>query len=103
MNTQIKPFSVEEFESILDKMKEIHRKKNHDYSGDEYLSDLTASTRMSIKPWVSCLLRMQQKMGRLENFARKQYLEVKEENMEDTALDLSVYSILLLMLYRKNK
>lgn len=100
MNTLIKPLSVEEFESIVDKMKDLHARKNADYSGDDYLADIRASTRLSIEPWVNCLLRIQQKMGRLENFARTNYFQVKDEKVEDTAIDIAVYSIILLMLYR---
>ena len=94
---------VELFNAIVDDMKDLHFKKNADYSGDDYLSDIKASTRMSIDPWINCLLRMQQKMGRLENFARKNYLQVKEESVEDTLEDLAVYSIIALILYRNKK
>lgn len=96
-------FSVEEFRKIIGEIDRIHFKKNHDYSGGEYLSDLIASRRMGIIPWKNALLRMQQKMSRLESFAKQGEFKVDDEKLEDTCKDLAVYSVLMLMLYKHKK
>lgn len=100
---KVPPFSPEEFESIVSEMVQIHHKKNHDYAGGDYLSDLIASRRMGLLPWKNALLRMQQKMSRMESFCKQNEFEVKDESVEDTLKDMAVYSILCLILYRNKK
>ena len=97
------PFSTEEFAAIMDEMKAIHEKKNNDYSGEDYLSNFTASKRMGITPWKATLFRIQDKVSRLENFCLFDNLKVKEETIEDTLLDLATYTILCLILKKKKK
>ena len=98
-----KKFSPGEFRAIIEEMVYIHEKKNHDYSGGDYLSDLIASRRMGITPWKNALLRMQQKMGRMESFAKQGEFKVSDEKFEDSCKDLAVYSLLMLMLYKYKK
>lgn len=96
-------FGVAEFNKIIEELSYTHNIKNHDYAGDNYLSNLTASERLGMPAWKGCLIRMQDKMSRLENFAVQDELKVKDESVEDTLKDLAVYSILDLILYRKYK
>lgn len=98
-----KPFSVEEFRVIIKEIDSLHYKKNHDYAGGNYLSDLIASSRAGITPWKNALLRLQQKMSRLESFAKQGEFMVDDEKLEDTCKDLAVYSILCLILYKNKK
>lgn len=103
MSKKFKPFTVEEFNSIVTEMAKLHSIKNHDYAGDQYLSNLTASKRMGLPAWKGTLIRIQDKISRLENFAKQDELLVKDESVEDTLKDLAVYSILCLILYRNKK
>jgi len=103
MKQRKEKFNSSMFESIVNNMKAIHKAKNHDYAGENYLSDLTASNRMGVEAWVNVSLRLQQKMSRLENFVKQRKLEVKDEGIEDTLKDLAVYSVLALILYRNKK
>lgn len=98
-----KPFSPQEFNVIVDKLVKVHLAKNHDYAGGDYLSDIMASKRMGITPWKNALLRIQQKMSRLESFAKQGEFAVAGEKFEDTCEDLAVYSIIMLMLYKHKK
>lgn len=98
-----KEFSPDKFAEIMKELIDLHHAKNHDYAGGDYLSDLIASRRMGIEPWKNTLLRIQQKMSRLESFAKQGEFEVKDEKVEDTCKDMAVYSILLLMLYKNKK
>ncbi len=96
MNKQFK-----EFNSIIDEMKKIHMEKNHDYDGNKnYLSSLKSSVRMGIPAWKSVVIRIQDKLARLENFVISGKLKVKDESIEDTLKDLANYAILCLILYR---
>lgn len=96
-------FSPNEFAKIMNDLIDLHQKKNHDYAGGEYLSDLISSKRMGITPWKNALLRIQQKMSRLESFAKQGEFKVADEKLEDTLKDMAVYAILCLMLYRHKK
>lgn len=98
-----KAFTPDEFAKIMNELIDIHHSKNHDYAGGDYLSDLIASRRMGITPWKNALLRMQQKMSRMESFAKQNELLVAEEKIEDTLKDMAVYSILCLILYKNGK
>lgn len=100
---KIKDFSPEEFGNIMQELISLHHAKNHDYAGGDYLSDIIASRRAGILPWKNALLRIQQKISRLESFAKQGEFSVMDEKLEDTCKDLAVYSILLLMLYRHKK
>lgn len=101
---QLEPFSPSAFESIMSELVQLHKIKNHDYAGsDNYLSNYTASKRMGIPAWINTILRLQDKMARLENFAKTKELHVKGESIEDTFKDMAVISILGLILYREGK
>lgn len=93
-----------QFDEILQKMKKIHDSKNSDYSDEKNsLSNFYLSEIAGIPAWKGCLVRMFDKIARLGNFAKKEQYEVKDESFEDTAIDLAVYSILLILLYRESK
>lgn len=92
-----------EFRKIMEDLCELHEAKNHDYAGGEYLSDLISSKRAGIEPWKNTLLRIQQKMSRLESFAKQGEFKVTEEKVEDTCKDMAVYAIIMLMLYKHKK
>lgn len=103
MITSFTKFTPGEFRAIIEKMADTHDKKNHDYAGGNYLSDLIASNRMGIPAWKNALLRMQQKMSRLESFAKQGTLKVKDETIIDTLEDLAVYSVIAAILYKNKK
>lgn len=94
----------EKFYFLLDKMKEIHDAKRHDYASDEdRFSNLMLSEMAGIPAWKGCLVRMSDKFSRLTEFAKKGEFEVKDENVEDTFMDMANYSIIGLILYLRMK
>tara|TARA_R110000868_G_scaffold411107_1_gene701826 strand:- start:627 stop:965 length:339 start_codon:yes stop_codon:yes gene_type:complete len=93
----------QQFESIIDSIKALHIAKNKDYGSNGYLSDILSSSKIGIEPWKNCLMRIQQKVGRLESFAVKGAFEVKDEKFTDTCLDGAVYFIIMSMLYTHGK
>lgn len=89
---------------LMLRMMEVQTAKGHDYSGQQKddLENLRASEEMGIPAWVGVLIRMNDKMTRLKNFAKSNILQVKDEQVEDTLLDLAVYSFLNIILYRES-
>jgi len=87
---------MKEFVESLDKMKEIHAQKNHDYAGEE---DPFKNFRMcenmglcSVETGI--MVRMSDKMSRIANLLEKENA-VKDESITDTLIDLANYSIIL--------
>lgn len=92
----------EQFYALLDKMKEIHDAKRHDYaSTEDRFSNLMLSELMGIPAWKGCLVRISDKFSRLTEFAKKEQLRVKDESIEDTFLDMANYALIGIILYRR--
>ena len=99
-----KYYGHKDFYELLDRMKEIHSNKNHDYSGEgDPFRNFKMSENMGIPAWKGCLIRMGDKYSRLCSFAKKEEYKVKDENIEDTLLDLAIYSVIGIILYRERK
>ena len=83
------------FQEILDKMSEIHSKKNADYGdsfGDTY----------NKYGFVSALVRLSDKLNRLNSLYRSGNIQVKDESIEDTLLDLANYAVMTLERYSQD-
>lgn len=90
------------FEEILEELNEMQIRKGKDYGTDEdTLADLVESKKFGIEPWINVILRCSQKMARLATFVKKRNLQ--NESVEDSLIDLAVYSIHALRLYREYK
>jgi len=86
----------DEFQKITDKMHETYLKKNADYGAS--FDDLFNEFGMT-----SALLRMKDKYNRLKSITEKGEIQVKDESVEDTLLDLANYAILTVIKLRKDK
>lgn len=92
------------FEELLTKMQEIHDKKAHDYSGkDDRFGNFRLAELTGIPMWHGIVIRLGDKFSRVCEFAKKGRLEVKDESIEDTLLDMANYSLLCLMAYYEEK
>lgn len=85
--------------STTEKMLQISKQKNADYTGGN--SDPFANfTRVEALGICSTeqgfLTRMTDKMCRISSFVKNGTLEVKDESVEDTLIDLANYCILML-------
>ena len=88
----------ERFKSLVWEMVLLHSKKQEDYgTNHDPLANIRASQEFGVRPWVSALVRMNDKMTRLKNFAEKGMLE--NESARDSFMDIAVYSLLALVLY----
>ena len=89
-----------EFDQVLKEMGELHHKKQSDYgrTHDPY-ANVRASEDFGIDGWIGCAIRMNDKMRRIQKFASTG--ELANESIEDAFLDLAVYAIIGLCLYRE--
>lgn len=80
--------------SILDNMQKVYEAKDNDYSSTGLpMGNLRKCEDAGIDAWRGCIVRMGDKISRLENFVgNKDYLVA--EKAEDTVIDLANYSIL---------
>lgn len=88
---------LKEFESITKRMLEITKAKNADYtgtSGDPFKNFKIVEEVGICSTAQGFLTRMMDKVARINSFVQKGTLEVKDESVEDTLLDLANYSIL---------
>lgn len=89
---------VNAFEDVTIELRNLYDAKNRDYAD---------SFGQSFRKWglpMSCI-RLGDKLNRLESFAREQDMQVKDECIEDTLMDLANYAIMTLVELRlaKNK
>lgn len=85
------------FAEILEKMKQIHYAKDHDYSGSKPFANFRECEKFDVTPWKGVMVRMSDKWSRLCSLATKD-AQVEDESFEDTLLDLANYSIICLIL-----
>lgn len=97
---------LEDFKAITDLMYETTRKKNTDYTGD--LSDPFKNFRVVeemglISAEAGVLVRLSDKFSRMAGFVKNGTLQVADEKIEDTAVDMAVYAIIFALLIRSKK
>jgi hypothetical protein len=79
------------FHELLRQIGELHDKKQRDYGADEDpFANVRASQEWGVEPWVGALVRLNDK-GELAN-----------ESAEDSMMDIAVYSLIALILYRES-
>lgn len=78
---------VDYFTTVLKEMDVIHTRKNADYGNNFH--------KMYEKyGFLTALLRLTDKMERLENIYEKGEIQVKNESVEDTLIDLANYAVM---------
>lgn len=87
---------VDYFDDILKEMSEVHQRKNADYGNNFH-------KRYEKYGFLTALLRLTDKMERLENIYEKGEVQVKDESVEDTLLDLANYAVMTIVELRNNK
>lgn len=90
----------QKFHEVLREMGALHDRKQADYGrSDDPFANVRASEDFGIPGWVGALIRMNDKMRRLQAAARGQNL--KNESIQDSFLDLAVYAVIGLLLYEQ--
>ena len=93
------PTSVK-FYAALVECAELFAKKNHDYGAeDDPLRNIKSSENLGIPAWKGSWLRAKDKVTRLDTYCLKGSLA--NEGVQDSWLDLSVYCLICLVLFRE--
>lgn len=71
--------------------------KGEDYAGSEPYSNLTRCEKIGVAAWKGCLVRLLDKVSRLEHLSTNP-AAVTNESFADTCMDLAGYAILLSVL-----
>jgi hypothetical protein len=90
--------------NILDNMQKVYEAKDSDYSATGLpMGNLRKCEDAGVDAWRGCLVRIGDKMSRLENFLKEKEYLVISEKAEDTVLDLANYAILMSCLIEEIK
>lgn len=97
MGAMTKAEYMEFHKAMCDKMVSITKAKNADYTGkgdDPFANFKIVKTFGCVSVEQGFFTRMCDKMSRISSFIEKGTLEVKDESVEDTLLDIANYAIL---------
>lgn len=88
------------FHEVLQELGELHDRKQQDYGKEnDPFANVRASNEWGVAPWVGALVRLNDKVKRLQNFARKGTLA--NESAIDSMRDVAVYAVIALVLYEQ--
>jgi hypothetical protein len=88
------------FHELLEEIGALHDKKQADYGKDtDPFANVRASDEWGLAPWVGAMIRLNDKVKRLQTFARKGSL--KNESAKDSMLDIAVYALIAYVLYEQ--
>lgn len=96
---------LEFHKELCDKMHTICQSKNADYAGagKDAFHNFTTVNAWGISTEVGFMTRMTDKMARIASYIEKGQLEVKDESVEDTLLDLANYCLLFMGYLKTSK
>src|SRR5260221_14535561 len=90
----------DKFAEVLVELQAMHDRKGSDYDKDEIpYFNIRGSSEWGVAPWIGAMVRANDKIKRLQKYATRGSL--KNESVEDSLLDLAVYSIIALILWRE--
>jgi hypothetical protein len=91
---------MSKFHEIIEQIVALHDQKQKDYGRDEDpFANVRAAEDFGLPGYVGALIRMNDKMRRLQKFVEKG--ELANESVEDAFLDLAVYAVIGLILYQE--
>lgn len=92
----------QEFHDLLKEMGQMHDRKQADYGReDDPFANVRASEEFGMPAWVGAMVRANDKMRRLQVAATGKKL--RNESAEDSFLDMAVYALIGLILYREEE
>jgi hypothetical protein len=92
--------SSERFHEILKELGDLHDKKSLDYGrAHDPFANVRASEDFGVPPWIGALIRLNDKVKRLQAFAIKGSLA--NESVDDSLRDIAVYAAIALVLYEQ--
>lgn len=88
------------FHDVLQQMGELHDKKQKDYGNPtDPFANVRGSQDFNVKPWVGAMIRANDKVRRIQKYARDGVLA--NEGVRDSFMDLAVYSIIAMILWEE--
>lgn len=96
----------QKFLSLLEKMEDMHIRKNAGYSGidtEDPWRNFRFAELFGISPLKGCLVRMSDKYIRISNLIRNEENEKVGESIKDTLLDLASYALIAYCLYEEEE
>lgn len=93
--------SSQAFYDLCDQLKQIHHTKSIGYgSPDDPLANIrNGATFVGIEPWRAAMVRLSDKVTRLQTYCRTGTLTC--ESFEDNCIDLASYALLTLLMHRE--
>lgn len=103
------------FHDLLKEMGELHDRKQADYGNpDDPFANVRASDDFGIPAWIGAVIRMNDKMRRLQTASRRTLEKVytddgrtvvrmANESVTDSFLDLAVYALIGLLLFEEDE
>ena len=94
----------ERFNELLEEMRKTHNAKRHDYASvEDVFANFRTCEMGGIPAWKGCCVRLGDKFSRIMGLAKKELLEVKDESIKDTLIDMANYALIALILYEEYK
>lgn len=91
----------ERFHKILSELGELHDRKQIDYGRDDSpFANVRAAEEWGLHPWLGALLRISDKLRRLQAFSRSG--KVETDSPADDLRDIAVYAVIALVLLEEN-
>lgn len=88
------------FEDVCKEMIALHNKKGIDYgSDDDPYANVRASQGFGVPPWLGAVIRLNDKIIRVQSFVRNGKLE--NESLYDSLRDIAVYGVIAQVLYEE--
>jgi hypothetical protein len=91
-----------DFDAILKTIADLHHRKNSDYGNPaerDYYANFRESLELGIPMHLGILVRMSDKWSRIKHLLHRPP-QVVDESLEDTLIDLAVYSLLCVLVRR---
>lgn len=88
------------FHMLLKDIGDLHDRKSKDYGSEESpLANVISTEEWGMPGWVGSMVRLNDKVKRLQRYAQRGTLA--NESAEDSMLDIAVYALIALVLYRE--
>ncbi len=90
------------FHELLKEAGDLHDRKQADYGANsDPFANVRASIDWGIPSWIGAMVRLNDKVKRLQSFARKGSLA--NESAKDSFMDIAVYALIAHVLYEQEQ
>lgn len=90
------------FHALLKEIGDLHDKKQQDYGiQTDPFANVRGSSDWGVSPWVGAMIRANDKVKRLQKYARDGQLA--NESARDSFMDLAVYALIALVLHDEGR